>query len=135
VIGLRAAVDTDARHNVIWHGQLDDPITILRYCKVVIGNAGHNTVMEMADLNKRFICIPENRPFEEQLQKAELLAANGNAMVVKAGDLNLLNWPEALNTMAGKQPDWKGVTDKSALGNIAGAIHHTMERIYGKPVS
>ncbi|SEB09837.1 glycosyltransferase [Pedobacter hartonius] len=135
VIGLRACIETEAKHNVIWHGQLDDPITVLRYCKVVIGNAGHNTVMEMADLNKRFICIPEERPFEEQLQKAELLKANGNAMVVKSGNLNLLNWPVALDTMVRKQPNWKGVTEKTALGNIAGAISHTMERIYGKPVS
>lgn len=116
--------------NIIWHGQVEDPLDVLCNCEVVIGNAGHNTVMEMADLNKRFICIPEERPFEEQQQKAAMLAANGNALVVKASDLYLQKWPGLLDTLCNTAPNWKGVMQKDALQRIGTAIKTTAEQLY-----
>jgi hypothetical protein len=118
-------------NNIIWQGQLDDPLEILRSCAVVMGNAGHNTVMEMADLNKRFICIPEERPFEEQVQKAAMLAVNGHAMVIQPGDLYRQDWPAVFESLMATSPNWEGLTDEHALHRIAEAIKHTAAAIYG----
>jgi hypothetical protein len=120
-----------ARNNIIWHGRQDDPLDLLRTCAVVIGNAGHNTVMEMADLNKHFICIPEERPFEEQLEKAAMLTKNGNALVIAPEDLYVQDWPGILKDIIETEPNWEGVTQNDALGKIAEAIKLTSATIYG----
>jgi UDP-N-acetylglucosamine:LPS N-acetylglucosamine transferase len=117
--------------NIIWHGHQDNPLELLCACSVVIGNAGHNTVMEMADLNKRFICIPEERPFEEQEKKAAMLALNGNAIVVRPADLYTQDWPGILKELTAAAASWEGVIDKKALQKIAEAIKSTADTIYG----
>jgi predicted glycosyltransferase len=116
--------------NLLWHGKVADPSAILSGCAIVIGNAGHNTVMEMADLNKRFICIPEERPFAEQKQKAELLAANGNATVVQPDALLVTDWHGLLRAALQKDPHWEGVTDTGALATIRETIFSAMNRIF-----
>ena len=121
-------------HNIIYHGRLDDPLDILLSCAVVIGNAGHNTVMEMASLNKRFICIPEQRPFDEQLEKAEYLKINGNAKVVNTAELNLINWPYELNAILQEEPNWLGVIDKNAINTIVDAVKSKVRSIFDNPV-
>lgn len=130
IIGNITHTDQQDHDHIKWYGNLADPLPVLSYCKVVIGNAGHNTVMEMADLNKRFICIPEERPFDEQQQKAALLAAQGYARVIQPEDLKLLNWSQELAAAENREPDWSGVTDRAALQNIADAIKHTIKKIF-----
>lgn len=130
VIGQIATLPSSAPHNLQWHGKLADPATVLSYCAIVIGNAGHNTVMEMATLNKRFICIPEERPFNEQQQKAQLLARNGHARVIPCHDLHQINWKEELAHMLKQQPDWTGVINPDALRLVNTAIHQTLQRLY-----
>jgi len=120
--------------NILYHGRLNDPLDILLSCAVVIGNAGHNTVMEMASLNKRFICIPENRPFDEQLEKARFLKINGNATVINVADLNLINWPDELNAILQKEPNWLGVINKNAVYNIVNTVKQTVNSLFGNPV-
>jgi len=116
--------------NIHWHSHLDEPAAVLSYCTVVIGNAGHNTVMEMADLNKRFICIPENRPFEEQQQKADFLSVNHHARVVQPADLRKLDWSAELTMAAQKLPYWLGVINKNATENIAAVIKDNLVRLF-----
>jgi len=128
VIGHISPIGLPEADNIKWHGKVVDPAGILSHCTVVIGNAGHNTVMEMADLNKRFICIPEERPFAEQQQKAEALAINGHAKVISPAELKLVNWPEELATAVQKEPYWMGVTNKDALQIIAATIKETAMR-------
>jgi len=131
IIGKGRDVHDLSAPNLIWHGQLTDPKVLLDQCEIVIGNAGHNTVMEMADLNKRFICIPEERPFDEQLQKADLLAANGYARVIYAGDLDTVNWPDELENAGLTCPEWDGMIHPDALQHIASAIKDTMSTVFG----
>lgn len=116
--------------NIVWHGKLAEPVAVLMNSALVIGNAGHNTVMEMADLNKRFICIPEERTFAEQLQKAELLARNGNARVILPAELNTINWEQELDKLIQCAPFWDHVTDAAALHKISAAIDATLIKLF-----
>lgn len=59
--------------NVVPHGSIDDPLPLLQTADVIIGAGGNNTIMELASLGKPFICIPESRPYDEQLTAAKQL--------------------------------------------------------------
>lgn len=54
-------------------GWVEDPLPHLVAADVVVGSAGHNTVMEVATAARPFVCVPEPRPFDEQLRKAARL--------------------------------------------------------------
>lgn len=124
VIGNVADHKHMAAHNVIFHGQINDPASVLAQCRVVIGNAGHNTVMEMADLGKKFVCIPEDRPFQEQLRKAELLDQNGTAVLVQPEELDQTDWKTVIQKAENLPDDcWKGVIEDSALADVALRLH------------
>ncbi len=110
--------------NVIFHGQLDDPVTVLSKCEIVVGNAGHNTVMEMADLRKKFICIPEERPFQEQLRKAALLEKNKMAVVVHPPNLENVAWGKIIGQADNLSENcWDGVIANTALEDISKRLH------------
>jgi len=72
-------------------GWRDDVTAILAEADLVIGGGGDGLVAEVAALGKRFLCLPEPRPFDEQAAKARRLAALGAAVTRDA-------WPGA--------PDW-----------------------------
>ncbi len=55
---------------------------------LVVGAAGDGLVNAVTAIGRRFICIPEPRPFDEQTAKARRLAALGAAIVIE-------RWPEA----------------------------------------
>jgi hypothetical protein len=122
VIGMAKPADEAVHPGVTWHGKLPDPAPVLQECAIVIGNAGHNTVMELADLNKRFICIPEDRPFNEQRQKAELLALNSNAVVIYPEEMDRVDWQSVLDRLQAEKARWNQVTDPQALANIKNGI-------------
>ena len=50
-----------------------NPYNYLRCADVVVGNAGDSIMHEVAYFNKPYICIPEERPFEEQIIKGDML--------------------------------------------------------------
>lgn len=54
-------------------GWVDDPMPHLVAADVVVGAAGHNTVMEVATAARPFVCVPEPRPYDEQVRKASRL--------------------------------------------------------------
>jgi predicted glycosyltransferase len=108
--------------NVIMHGYIDDPLMILQQTSIVIGNAGHNTVMEMAALNKRFIVIPEVRPFNEQQEKADLLEKYNQVYVVKPGALYTTDWSRILSLQAKQATSWRDTIDLNALHIAANTI-------------
>jgi hypothetical protein len=54
-----------------------NPYSYLKYADVVVGNAGDSLVHEISYFNKPYICIPEDRPHNEQLYKAEVLLSGG----------------------------------------------------------
>lgn len=102
----RWAVIGDSRcrpHGVRVSGWVDNPLAWLAAGDVVVGSAGHNTVMEAALVQRPFICVPEDRPFDEQRHKADRLRALDAAEVVDAwpapGD-----WPATIQRARQRDP-------------------------------
>ncbi|NIJ51010.1 UDP-N-acetylglucosamine--N-acetylmuramyl-(pentapeptide) pyrophosphoryl-undecaprenol N-acetylglucosamine transferase [Dyadobacter arcticus] len=117
--------------NIIYHGAMGDPAGLLADCEVVIGNAGHNTVMEMAALNKRFICITEERPFHEQVRKGALLQANNMAIVLDHHNLDLVDWPALIQKAQNlSENGWQGVINPNALDAISEQLFSKWEEIF-----
>ncbi len=121
-------------HNIIVHGHVEKPHTVLKRCSVVICNAGHNTVMEMASLGKRFICIPASRPFAEQLVKASHLERLHLAVVVFEEQLFQADWVNILHRAKKLQPArLSGIIDKFALEKIAKQLKLVYESFFFLP--
>ena len=115
--------------NLIVHGMVANPAEILSACEVVIGNAGHNTVMEMAELDKRFICVYEDRPFEEQQLKAQLLAKHQMAIVINGNEILQANWNTLFNQAKNLRTSrWNGVIDPDAIEKISEELHHQWQK-------
>ena len=66
--------------NLTLLGWRDDVAEILASAAIVVGAGGDGLLAEVVALGKRFICIPESRPFDEQVAKAERLAVLGAAV-------------------------------------------------------
>ncbi len=131
VLGISPLEAEPDFQNLIFHGRLDNPLPVLMRAELVIGNAGHNTVMEMADLQKKFVCIAEERPFSEQEQKAAFLREKALAVVLSAGDLAETDWPTTLRKAQALHLDhWRGTINPQALRQIAAAIRKEWEKIY-----
>lgn len=79
-------------------GWMDDPLPYLAAADVVVGAAGHNTVMEVASVARPFVCVPQPRPFDEQVRKAARLHALDVAEVCD-------DWPRARA--------WPGVLERA----------------------
>ncbi len=77
-------------------GWIDDPDALIASAGVVIGAAGDGVVSAVLAHARPFICLPEARPFGEQVAKAERLAANHAAIVPAA-------WPAPHH--------WRGLID------------------------
>lgn len=120
-----------AQPHVTYYGHQDEPGMLLAQCSIVIGNTGHNTVMEMASLNKRFIGIPESRPFDEQLDKARAIAYIPGVLIIMPESLYHTNWNTVLHQLQAHQPDWDGIIAENALANAAEAIVAVGRKIYG----
>lgn len=84
---VRAAAGT-LPSNLHLHGWVRDPAPFLARAALVVGGGGDGVVSGVAAAAKRFICVSEARAFDEQVVKAEALAAMGAAIHVPA-------WPEA----------------------------------------
>lgn len=78
------------------HGVLKNPQLLYEQADIIIGSGGTNTIMEVASVAKPFICIPEPRPFDEQLIAAQNLQRLHAALYMQ-------NFP--------KPSEWQGVID------------------------
>lgn len=63
----------------------------------VVGSAGNNSVMEVAEFAVPYIVVPENRPFEEQVRKAEVLTHLGLAHVLSSYAAPQAEWSTAID--------------------------------------
>ncbi|WP_293880723.1 glycosyltransferase [Sphingobacterium sp. UBA1498] len=105
---------------VSYYGNSKDAYHILKNCGIVISNAGHNCIMELGDLRKKIICIPAERPFEEQKIKVKLLENAGVAKVVEEKDLLQANWLHIIeNTKKLKIEAWEKLMNPKATFEIA----------------
>lgn len=83
--------------NLHLHGWVADPAPHLAAAAIVVGAAGDGVVGLAASHGKRFVCLPEARPYDEQFVKARALARCRAAVVREA-------WPT----------DWPAVIDEAA---------------------
>jgi len=124
ILGNLEAIENDYK-NVTYLGNVTDPKPILAGCGIVIGNGGHNTVMEIAALGKRFIVIPEERPFDEQVVKAEILRKLNLAAIVYPNELFSICWHELFVHTIGQKPDWSAIVGANAASEAANYIKRT----------
>jgi len=111
--------------NLALLGWRDDVAEILAAASVVIGGAGDGLLAEVAAQGKRFICLPEPRPFDEQTAKAERLAALGGAVCRDAWPA-AHEWPALLDQAAALDPSRiAALHDPAAIGRAAGFIDDT----------
>lgn len=75
------SVPTTMPPNLELLGWVDGAEAMIRSAGVVIGAAGDGLVGSVIAHRRPFVCLPESRPFEEQLSKARRLAALGAAIV------------------------------------------------------
>jgi hypothetical protein len=74
--------------NLAFAGWTDDPLREIAASEIVVGAAGDGLINAVIAMGRPFICIPEPRPFGEQVQKAISLGKARAAVVVQV-------WPQA----------------------------------------
>ncbi|EMI15779.1 hypothetical protein RMSM_07306 [Rhodopirellula maiorica SM1] len=87
VLGKEPDGHAGTPENLRFHGWVTDPTQHVQTAEIVVTAAGHNSVMEIGHARKRFVAIAEDRPFDEQIQKASVLDREGLAV-------GLTSWPD-----------------------------------------
>ena len=88
VHGIAASGHPTLPSNLRMHGWTPDIDAALDRAEIVIGGCGDGLLAAVAAKGKRFICLPEPRPYDEQVDKARVLQDLGLAIV-------LTHWPDA----------------------------------------
>lgn len=110
-------------------GWVDDPARYLAAADLVVGSGGHNTVMEVAVAGRPFVCIPEDRPFDEQRRKAARLRELDVAEVVEAWPTPA-TWPDVLaRAEARGGVGLSRLADPDSTRRAAGWLRSLVERI------
>ncbi len=102
VIGS-AAVPDQYPDNISFDGWIEDAPAAIAAAGIVIGGAGDGLLNAVIAAGRPFICCPEPRPFDEQLQKAQALRSAGAAVVIDAWT-PAQTWPALLATAAQLDP-------------------------------
>jgi len=94
VIG-QSTVPADMPPNLELRGWVDDADAMIARAGIVVGAAGDGLVSAVLAHRRPFVCMPESRPFDEQVAKAERLAALGAAVVLSRWPAPE-EWPDVL---------------------------------------
>jgi hypothetical protein len=110
--------------NLELRGWVEDADAQIAASAVVIGGGGDGVVSAVLSARRPFICVPEPRPFDEQVSKAEKLSAVGGAIACfewpPAGDWpGMINqaierarcWPDCLMDTGGAEPIARWLND------------------------
>ena len=118
-------VDRDCANlpiNISVRGWVEDTYLYLKAADVAIAHGGHNTVMEIGTAQVPFLCIPEPRPFDEQIIKAKILEKLGLCLVEKTfPDASLIKFilDELRSVDVGK---WNQIMAVDGAAQASGAI-------------
>lgn len=91
--------------NLSLRGWVEDADRRIARAGVVIGAAGDGLVGAVLAHRRPFICLPEPRPFDEQVAKARRLAAIGAAVVPDAWPADGA-WPALVETAVAQRATW-----------------------------
>ena len=130
ILGEIIEPKNDFLTNITFHGQVDNVEEILVRCKVVIGNLGHNTVMEIATLNKPFIGIPESRPFDEQIDKANAMKTIEGFEVILPEEIGSTEWKALIERMSHSNSKLSVIIHPNALESTANRIHQLATELF-----
>lgn len=110
-----ATVPDRCPDNLEFAGWVNDAPVEIAAAQIVVGAAGDGLVNAVIANLKRFVCLPEARPFDEQLQKARALQTAGAGIVLE-------QWPnpDRWETILAEAMRLDG-TPLAALGDPDGA--------------
>src|SRR5262245_18046446 len=116
----------------------DDLTNVMNAADVVISMGGYNTICEVLSLNKRAVVIPRVRPTEEQLIRAERMAARGLFSFIHPDHLTPTTLKDAvLKELARANVSFPSL-EMDALPRLAAALSlslHEAERPMAKAAS
>lgn len=119
----------------------DDLMSLMNAADVVVSMGGYNTVCELLSLDKRAVVIPRVRPAEEQLIRAERMAARGLFSFLHPDRLTPASLKAAVSkelAHANGSPAAFPKLDMGALPNLATALslsRREPERVIAKAAS
>ena len=114
------AVDLPA--NLHLHGWVEDVQARLAPATLVVGSGGDGVVAAVARAGKRFVCVPEPRPYGEQASKAEGIARLGAAVTLQSWP-DAAHWPAIVREALALDPRILAAwADPQAAARIAAAI-------------
>ncbi|RZK77221.1 MAG: hypothetical protein EOO92_13290 [Pedobacter sp.] len=132
VLGLTQPHQLPEIPNVTFYGRCHDIAQVLTKCTVVIANTGHNTVMELASLKKSLIGIPEERPFEEQLDKSKALLDIDGYLQVLPEQIYTTDWMSLIAKLQQSETELQQLIAKDALRKIADRLIGLGDSIFAK---
>lgn len=112
--------------NVVAHGPRADVASLLTRCGVVVGTAGGNVVAEVAASRRPYVCLPQARPFDEQLRQAEALERLGVAEVRHAWP-DAADWPAVLRAAEARGTEgWGLLHDGGGARRLAAVVREVI---------
>ena len=112
----------DPPPNLHLHGWVEDAGAHLAAASLVVGGCGDGLLAAVASAGKRFVCLPEPRPFGEQACRARALARLG-AAVTHEGWPEAGDWPGLVARGLALDPAaLAGLHDPDAVGRLARTI-------------
>ncbi len=96
--------------------------TLLQSADVVVGSAGTNVVAEVAAARRPFVCLPQARPFDEQLDQAAALRRADLAITLNEWPA-ASEWPALLDTAVSRDAArWSLLHDGQGAERLAAVI-------------
>jgi predicted glycosyltransferase len=108
-----------------------DMDAVIEGASAVVAMAGYNTVVEVLRARKRALLVPRTEPSEEQLVRAQLVARDGLASLLRPDDLTAPRLRRALDALFASQPP---TVDESVYGGAARAAE-VLAQLAHRPVA
>lgn len=119
---IAAGVEVGEHPNVISHPPDCDVWGLLNRAAVVVSSASGNAISEVAAARRPLICLPQDRPFDEQHQQAAALSGAGLALVADAWP-PAGHWPDLLDrARAHGGSGWSALHDSAGAKRFAAVI-------------
>lgn len=120
-------VDGPGPSNLHLHGWVANPAAHVARAAIVVGAGGDGTLGLVAAAGKPFICLPEPRPFDEQVVKARALAGCRAAIVREVWPND---WPAVVAEAAALDPAAiTGLVRPDGPGWLAAEIEAVADRM------